>query len=115
VAPTRLDDDIIAALTQLRELAPLHNEPAQAAIQAAQAALGTRVPMVAVFDTAFHHTMPAWAAQYAIPRSLATRYHLRRYGFHALAHRSMSKSYATLTATSLDQLKLITLQLGSGY
>jgi acetate kinase len=114
VAPTRLDDDVIAALTQLRELAPLHNEPAQAAIQAAQAVLGTRVPMVAVFDTAFHHTMPVWAVQYAIPRSLATRYHLRRYGFHGLAHRSMSESYATLTATPLDQLKLITLQLGSG-
>jgi acetate kinase len=114
VTPTRLDGDIIAALTQLRELAPLHNEPALAAIQAAQTVLGARVPMVAVFDTAFHHTMPAWAAQYAIPRNLATRYHLRRYGFHGLAHRSMSEGYATLTATPLDQLKLITLQLGSG-
>jgi acetate kinase len=114
VAPMRLDDDVIAVLTQLRELAPLHNEPAQAAIRAAQAVLGPRVPMVAVFDTAFHHTMPAWAAQYAIPRDLATRYHLRRYGFHGLAHRSMSESYAVLTATPLDQLKLITLQLGSG-
>src|SRR5712691_3391058 len=114
VAPTRLDDDVIAALAQLRELAPLHNEPALAAIQAAQAVLGARVPMVAVFDTAFHHTMPAWAAQYAIPRNLATKYHLRRYGFHGLAHRSMSEGYASLTATPLDQLKLITLQLGSG-
>src|SRR2546425_190507 len=114
VAPTRLDNDVITALTQLRELAPLHNEPALAAIQAAQAVLGARVPMVAVFDTAFHHTMPAWAAQYAIPRSLATKYHLRRYGFHGLAHRSMSEGYAALTATPLDQLKLITLQLGSG-
>jgi acetate kinase len=73
VAPTHLDD-VIAALTQLHELALLHNEPAQAAIQAAQAMLGTRVPTVAVFDTAFHPTMPAWAAQYAIPRGLATRY-----------------------------------------
>jgi acetate kinase len=114
VAPTRLDDDVIVALTQLRELAPLHNEPALAAIRAARAVLGARVPMVAVFDTAFHHTMPAWAAQYAIPRSLAAKYHLRRYGFHGLAHRSMSEDYATLTATPLDQLKLITLQLGSG-
>jgi acetate kinase len=114
VAPTRLDDNVIAALTQLRELAPLHNEPALAAIQAARAVLGTRLPMVAVFDTAFHHTMPAWAAQYAIPRSLASKYHLRRYGFHGLAHRSMSESYAALTATPLDRLKLITLQLGSG-
>jgi len=114
VAPARLDDDVITALTQLRELAPLHNEPALAAIQAAQSVLGTRMPMVAVFDTAFHHTMPAWAAQYAIPHSLATKYHLRRYGFHGLAHRSMSEGYTALTATPLNQCKLITLQLGSG-
>ena len=114
VAPARLDDDVIAALTQLRELAPLHNEPALAAIQAARAVLSDRVPMVAVFDTAFHYTMPAWAAQYAIPRHLATKYHLRRYGFHGLAHRSMSEGYAALTATPLDQCRLITLQLGSG-
>src|SRR5204863_8434580 len=67
-----------------------------------------------VFDTAFHHTMPAWAAQYAIPRNLATKYHLRRYGFHGLAHRSMSEGYADVSATPLNQLKLITLQLGSG-
>ena len=73
VAPTHLDD-VIAALTQLHELALLHNEPAQVAIQAAQAMLGTRVPTVAVFDMAFHPTMPAWAVQYAIPRGLATRY-----------------------------------------
>jgi len=114
VAPARLDADVIAVLTQLRELAPLHNEPALMAIEAAQAVLGPRVPMVAVFDTAFHHTMPAWAAQYAIPRSLAAKYHLRRYGFHGLAHRSMSETYATLTVTPLAQLKLVTLQLGSG-
>ena len=70
--------------------------------------------MVAVFDTAFHHTMPAWAAQYAIPGSLTAKYHIRRYGFHGLAHRYMSERYAALTTTPPNQLKLITLQLGSG-
>src|SRR5438309_9778962 len=66
VAPTRLDDDVIAALTQLRELAPLHNEPALAAIQAARAVLGSRVPMAPLLDTAVHSTVPAWAAQHAV-------------------------------------------------
>jgi len=70
--------------------------------------------MVAVFDTAFHHTMPAYAAQYPIPHNLANRYHIRRYGFHGIAHRYMSERYAMLTATPPEQLKLITLQLGSG-
>ena len=114
VKPTRLDDDVIAAIDALRDLAPLHNEPALEAIRATRARLGPKVPMVAVFDTAFHHTMPAQAAQYALPRHLADKYHIRRYGFHGLAHRYMSERYATLTSTSLGQLKLITLQLGSG-
>jgi len=114
VEPTRLDDNVMTAIAALRDLAPLHNEPALGAIRAAQAVLGTRVPMVAVFDTAFHHTLPAWAAQYAIPRSLAARYHIRRYGFHGIAHRYMSERYATLTARPLHQVQLITLQLGSG-
>jgi acetate kinase len=70
--------------------------------------------MVAVFDTAFHHTMPARAAQYALPRHLADKYPIRRYGFHGIAHRYMSERYATLTSTPPDQLRLITLQLGSG-
>jgi len=114
VEPVRLDDTVIAAIDALHDLAPLHNEPALAAIRATRAVLGARVPMVAVFDTAFHHTMPAWAAQYAIPRRLADRYHIRRYGFHGLAHRYMSERYAALTTTPIEQLKLITLQLGSG-
>jgi acetate kinase len=55
--------------------------------------------MVAVFDTAFHHTLPAYAAQYLIPHNRANRYHIRRYGFHGIAHRYMSERYAMLTAT----------------
>jgi acetate kinase len=114
VEPTRLDDDVIEAIAALRDLAPLHNDPALEAIRATRAVLGTRVPMVAVFDTAFHHTMPAYAAYYAIPQDLATRYHIRRYGFHGIAHRYMSERYTALTTTPLAQLRCITLQLGSG-
>lgn len=124
--PTRLDDSVIAALDALGELAPLHNGPALAAIRAARAVSGTRIPMVAVFDTAFHHTMPAWAAQYALPEHLTARHAIRRYGFHGLAHRFMSERYAALRAAPGDQVpqavrdtpaqqcKIITLQLGSG-
>jgi len=114
VEPVRLDATVIAAIDALHDLAPLHNEPALTAMRATRAVLGARVPMVAVFDTAFHHTMPAWAAQYAIPGSLTAKYHIRRYGFHGLAHRYMSERYAALTTTPPNQLKLITLQLGSG-
>jgi acetate kinase len=112
--PTCLDDHVIAAIDALRDLAPLHNESALSAIRAAQAVLGTGVPMVAVFDTAFHHTISARAAQYPIPRNLADKYPIRRHGFHGIAHCYMSERYATLTATPPEQVKLITLQLGSG-
>jgi acetate kinase len=114
VAPVRLDEELIAALDALRDLAPLHNEPALSAIRATRAMLGSSVPMVATFDTAFHHTLPARACQYAIPQELARTYHIRRYGFHGIAHRYMSERYAVLTSTPLSRCRLITLQLGSG-
>jgi acetate kinase len=114
VAPVRLDDEVIAALDALSDLAPLHNAPALSAIRATREELGASVPMVATFDTAFHHTLPARASQYAIPQDLARRYHIRRYGFHGIAHRYMSERYAALTSTPINRLRLITLQLGSG-
>ena len=114
VAPVRLDDDVIAALEGLSDLAPLHNAPALSAIRATRTTLGPSVPMVATFDTAFHHTLPAWASHYAIPQHLASTYRIRRYGFHGIAHRYMSERYAALTSTSPNRLRLITLQLGSG-
>jgi acetate kinase len=114
VEPTRIDGEVIDALEAIQDLAPLHNGPSLRVIRAARSILGEARPMVAVFDTAFHHTLPPRASQYAIPRDLAVRHHIRRYGFHGLAHRYMMERYAALTETPLDQLKLITLQLGSG-
>jgi acetate kinase len=70
--------------------------------------------MVATFDTAFHRTMSERASRYAIPLELAERHRIRRYGFHGLAHRYMTERYAALTATPLEQVKLVTLQLGNG-
>ena len=114
VAPTLIDDEVIAAIEGLGELAPLHNEPSLRAIRAVRATLDATVPMVAVFDTAFHHTLPERAWRYAIPQELAARHRLRRYGFHGLAHRYLTERYAAITATPVAKVRLVTLQLGNG-
>jgi acetate kinase len=112
--PVRVTDAVIADLEQLNELAPLHNPPGLAVIRASRALLTDQVPMVAVFDTAFHAVMPATGSTYAIPIELAARHHIRRYGFHGIAHAAMARSYAAATGQSLEQVRLITLQLGNG-
>jgi len=98
----------------LAELAPLHNPACLEGIRGARAVLGTKVPMVAVFDTAFHHTMPSHAKVYALPNELANRHHIRRYGFHGIAHTSLAKSYFQNTGKPSEHSRLITLQLGNG-
>src|SRR5215218_5455652 len=105
---------LIEAIESLVELAPLHNGPSLAAIRAAREVLNSSVPMVAVFDTAFHSSLPEHAAQYAIPKDLADRHGIRRYGFHGIAHRYMTERYAAITGTSAERVKLVTLQLGNG-
>ena len=85
--PILINDDVIKGIEAVGHLAPLHNEPALSAIRAARAILGTAVPQVAVFDTAFHRTLPERTAKYAIPMGLAEKHNIRRYGFHGLAHR----------------------------
>ena len=113
-APVRLDEAVIAKIDALSELAPLHNPPAVSGIRAARKILGPAIPMVAVFDTSFHHTMPKEAATYAIPHDLATRYGIRRYGFHGLAHEYSMLRYGELTGRSPQETKVITLHLGNG-
>jgi acetate kinase len=114
IEPVRLDRAVVRDLEALTVLAPLHNPPSLMAIQAARAVLGETIPMVAVFDTAFHATMPARAATYAIPYELSERHGIRRYGFHGLAHASLASGYARTMRRSLDGTRLITLQLGNG-
>jgi len=70
--------------------------------------------MVAVFDTAFHHTIPEHAHSYAIPHEMARRYGLRRYGFHGTSHRYVAERYAEISGTARDQVNIITLHLGNG-
>ncbi len=114
VEPTVIDDEVIDAIEAVSDLAPLHNEPSLQGIRAARAALGTGTPMVAIFDTAFHHTMPEQASRYAIPQELVAKHNIQRYGFHGLAHRYMTERYAAITSTPIAQVRLVTLQLGNG-
>src|SRR5262245_26248807 len=114
VEPTLITQQVEAGIDALSELAPLHNPACLAGIRGARAMLGPALPMVAVFDTAFHQTMPEIAKQYALPTELADRYRIRRYGFHGIAHASLANGYATCAGDSLEQVRLITLQLGNG-
>jgi acetate kinase len=109
----RIESAVLTQLDALSELAPLHNPACMAGIHGVQTVLRT-VPMVAVFDTAFHRTLPEVAATYAISPKLAGRHHIRRYGFHGIAHASLAAGYAACTGQSLIGRRLITMQLGNG-
>jgi len=110
----RVDDAVWRAIEDLIDLAPLHNPHNLRGIAAARAVLGSGVPQVAVFDTAFHHTLPEIAYLYAIPYQFYRRYHVRRYGFHGTSHRYIAWRYRQLTGTRRDATKIITLHLGNG-
>ncbi|RLP97491.1 acetate/propionate family kinase [Micromonospora sp. CV4] len=112
-APVLVDDAVLAAIRDLVPLAPLHNPANLAGIEVAREAL-PGVPQVAVFDTAFHHTLPEAAATYAIDRDTAERYAIRRYGFHGTSHAYVSRRTAELLDRPYEQLNTITLHLGNG-
>ena len=112
--PVVIDDDVVAAIDRLAEFAPLHNPGSLAGIKGARAVLGSHIPMVAVFDTAVHRSIPARASTYAIDLDLARRHGIQRYGFHGIAHASMAGICAAAINRPLAQLRLITLQLGNG-
>jgi acetate kinase len=112
--PALIDRGVMSHIEDLGELAPLHNGPSLAAIKASLRATSPPVPMVAVFDTAFHRTMPERASLYPIPRDLTEKHGIRRYGFHGTAHRCMVERYSALTATPAEETRLVTLQLGNG-
>src|SRR5690606_14197127 len=96
------------------DLAPLHNPANLRGIEAARAALGPGVPQVAVFDTAFHHTLPERAFLYAIPYQMYRRHKVRRYGFHGTSHRYVSHRWRQLTGVPRDETTIVTLHLGNG-
>jgi len=107
-----VDDEVVAAIEALGELAPLHNPAAASGMRAARGALGPAVPMVAVFDTAFFRTLPARAHTYALPHALAERHGLRRYGFHGTSHQYVAGAAARYLGRPLESLNLIVLHLG---
>lgn len=106
-------DEVEADIEELSALAPLHNPANLAGIRAARAAV-PGVPQVAVFDTAFHQSMPRAAYRYAIDRGLADRWGIRRYGFHGTSHKYVSERAAVFLGRPLDRLRQIVLHLGNG-
>ncbi|MEO7588979.1 MAG: acetate kinase [Arachnia sp.] len=108
-----IDDGVIAKLVELSDLAPLHNPPAIAGIEAAMLVLPD-VPHVAIFDTAFFSTLPAEAYTYAIDREVTARYGIRKYGFHGTSHQYVSQQVAEFLNRPLTELKTIVCHLGNG-
>jgi acetate kinase len=112
--PVIIDDMVLEKIELVADLAPLHNKGCLAAIKAARAVVEEHMPMAAVFDTAFHRTIPEHAATYAIPEEWSMKYGIRRYGFHGIAHASSVSAYAESRNQRLEGTRLITLHLGSG-
>jgi acetate kinase len=111
---TRIDDEVRRELEDTIDLAPLHNPHNLRGIAAARSVLGPGVPQIAVFDTAFHHTLPEHAYLYAIPYQLYRRYRVRRYGFHGTSHRYIAYRWRKLTGRTREETTIITLHLGNG-
>jgi acetate kinase len=109
-----IDAEVRSRIEDTIELAPLHNPHNLSGIVSARAVLGEKVPHAAVFDTAFHSTLPEQAYLYAIPYSLYRRHRVRRYGFHGTSHRYVAYRYRRLTGHERETTNLITLHLGNG-
>ena len=112
-ASARIDADVMAALEECIPLAPLHNPANITGIKACQAVMPS-TPMVAVFDTAFHQTMPAKSYIYALPYEYYEKDKVRRYGFHGTSHRYVSARAAAMLGKPIEELKIITCHLGNG-
>lgn len=108
-----INDEVMQAIEDCIELAPLHNPPNIAGIEACQK-LMPNVPQVAVFDTAFHQTMPPHAYLYGLPYELYEKYKIRKYGFHGTSHKYVSQRAAKMLNRPLEDLKLISCHLGNG-
>ena len=111
--PVVVTEDVRRRLEQLTDLAPLHQPKSLAALDAVGRAL-PRIPAVACFDTAFHASIPAAAATFALPREWRTRWALRRYGFHGLSHSYVSRRAATMASAVASQFRVVTCHLGAG-
>ena len=111
--PVIVDDSVLKALDEASRFAPLHNPLAIATLRAVREKFPD-VPSIVVADTAFHRTLPPVARTYAIPRALAARHGIHRFGFHGIGHSWMLDRYAVICGRPASALNLITLQLGAG-
>jgi acetate kinase len=109
-----ISEEVLHGIEDCIDLAPLHNPANIKGILAARELLGSGLPQVAVFDTAFHQTLPDHAYLYALPYQLYRRYRLRRYGFHGTSHRYVAYRYRLLRNIPREQVNIITLHLGNG-
>jgi acetate kinase len=113
-ASVLIDKKVIEGIEDCVQLAPLHNPANLKGIRAAQDLFGPGVPQVAVFDTAFHATMPETSYLYGIPYHLYRRYKVRRYGFHGTSHRYLAYRYRMMKHIPKSKVNIITLHLGNG-
>ena len=109
-----IDDEVIAGIESMNDLAPLHNPANIMGINASIDLFGKDVPQVAVFDNAFHSTMPAEAYTFAIPYEFTKKYSIRRYGFHGTSHKFVSARCAEVMGKNIEDLKIVTCHLGNG-
>ena len=110
----RIDEEVLRGIEETIDLAPLHNPNNLKGILAARSALGPGLPQVAVFDTAFHHTLPERAHIYALPYQWYRRHRVRRYGFHGTSYRYVAFRYRIHTGRTREQTRIIALHLGNG-
>jgi len=111
--PELITPSVLAEIEELAFYAPLHNPASASGIKTAQE-MFPGVPQVAVFDTAFHHTMPDYAYTYGLPYEISQKLGLRRYGFHGTSHQYVAERTAALVGRPCDQMKIITCHLGNG-
>jgi acetate kinase len=109
-----ITDEVVRAVEDCIDLAPLHNPANLTGISATRKLFGDALPQVAVFDTAFHQTLPDHAFLYALPYQLYRRYRLRRYGFHGISHRYVSYRYRVMRNIAREATNIITIHLGNG-
>lgn len=111
--PALIDDQVIKIIEDCVDLAPLHNPAGILGIKACQKVLKD-IPMIAIFDTAFHQTIPDFAYMYAIPYEMYEKYRVRKYGFHGTNHKYVAQKAAEILHKPLDKIKIVSCHLGSG-
>lgn len=111
---TVITDEVIDDIDSFRDLGPLHNPPQAAAMRACRSVFGPETPMVAVFDTSFHQTMPEKAYMYGTPYEYYEKYHIRKYGFHGTSHRFVSQHYIEMRGIDPKGSKIVVCHLGNG-